>query len=1735
MGLRIGNEPVPGYKLVRFLGRGGFGQVWAASSPGGVLVAMKIIDLGGREGAREFKALRLMKLIRHPNLTPLLAFWFKDENGNLVDESQVDNQLPGAAPQVALPQNLRGTIDVSLSKLTPDELIIAMGLGDKTLYDRLQECKAEGFAGIPLDELFNYMKDAARAIDFLNTPRHDLGHGPVSPIQHCDIKPQNILIVGDAAQVCDFGLARELGANVKMTSAAVSPAYGAPELLSGQPPSGGTDQYSLAIAYVELRTGGLPFTDPDSYLHVVNAHLYGNLELSGLTPAEQDVIRKATSREPGDRYESATKMVRALQHACPDDSDSIRAPAHRPPATGSQTDSGLDMTMPLPRGGPGQSTVPHPPKTTAGSGLTETPGPRVGVTKVDSRATPGIRGSGSMAATTMQPGQYAESEQAEPQGTKRKIGWKLPAVAAVVAAVLAVGGFVYSLLPTEKDTVLAQASGWIAEAQEEDGNAEPDLLKQARLYLQAIQACKALPADSELSGQILAAEGGLKPVLLRLRNKSTTLGDSSNGKDPTIAAMIAGYRKLEADFSEFYDLRLVHEARVLLAISSAEALVKTGEMAITQPGAAEGSLKAARDDFQRALALFADEPGTFKVDEIDQLRFRSGLGAAKIGVLLKVKPSAAAVSNLDGELRELAQSGSISSSLERLWQQQVRLLMALSAEAEQEPSKAVQSLVDVDTSNFASRADEEQFSQLLTWLKKPEIIARLTPEERGWVEDQSNQGANQALKQIKGKLKAVLDLLPGNNAKAIDSALVELKTAREKTERSIGVDDRSAIDQLIVLVDPSTDESAFKKSIDWFAAVPSDESAKWDRDIRQAFVPALVNVAQRQKQFTPQVIEVLRQKFPGDNIATGELQKLLAQRLDRLVFEPYAADVESSEVYFKQLGEVAGAIADTSDAYKLSRLAAAESLHASSPDPRTEEAKFAKLLDEAAMAQDTDPGKLANYEKFVTLLVRPVSFKLSDADQKDLSSLVSASMDNGAPGFTDPPRREELAQLLIRAAASTRRPMGDRPGIDAIAQPYADGATGAKQSLHYLESAKQLKREMMLNTAYQANGLLAGWYVSEGGRNSIINNQAARLRELAADTSLPLGDRLPLLYLRIQLPAQPGDATDRAGLVNALIVLTEAINRADPTDDEQWTSKIHAIIEQTGKLLDEFKQEKPADPALRKQVAQLAYVNELARAKYPEAAKKVAGAFENYSLAVEFDGTNPDYVAARGFAALNLEPPNYNVAEQDAERLKEIAPKTAPAAGLLAYIKLKRARRATDPAEKESLARAAVEAGEDAVKAAKDDSARATYLLHLGDSYVAWANHGSTNSKEQAAKLNAAVKHIREALNIEGLAYRDYAHATLGNAHEDLAWLAKENIDANYDAAIAAFNDVIHGSPDLGNMSLGRCYYKREVDSNQTGKGYLDKAEKALQAAIEVNGEYSDAYRWLGAIEEAKKKYKEAAAYYKTSADLARKHGSYNYAPFIRHWARAAVEAREAPESVRAELTKLLSDEELKTDVARKDLNLRIAMTYEQQEKFKEAVDQYTAEIGADLKNATRNDVELLRGRAIASSAWATRLSDPKQSVALIRTAATDLDRMVALLGDDANWIDLHQDAQMNRFLWAATNSDPGAFPQVALKKSIQNFDAALTKMRNLLEPIVRSDDAKAQKLFYDYISLLATTVDKFVPSLGADSRKLVKNAPKQLRAAAVKVSPTFKSRIDNDKNLLKPELLAKIEKLSDQ
>lgn len=327
-----GDEPVPGcgYRLTAFLGRGGFGEVWKAIGPGGTEVAVKMIPLGGMEGRKEFRALQLVKRIRHPNLVPTIAFWVRDAEGTTLDDAVV-SQLDLRAPAID-EDGFRATASVPPAAASQAvELIIVMGLGDVSLYDRLQECRAGGDSGIPAEELLHYMDGAAAAIDYLNRPVHDLGTGPVA-IQHCDIKPHNIMIVGGAAQLCDFGLARAIG-SVRMTTAlAATLAYAAPECLQTGKPSQASDQYSLAMTYYELRTGQLPYQD-STYGAVMSAVLQGELEFSAVSQAEQSVLRRATSLDPPSRFPSATEMVRCLRAACQGKAD-VPAPAAASPRAG---------------------------------------------------------------------------------------------------------------------------------------------------------------------------------------------------------------------------------------------------------------------------------------------------------------------------------------------------------------------------------------------------------------------------------------------------------------------------------------------------------------------------------------------------------------------------------------------------------------------------------------------------------------------------------------------------------------------------------------------------------------------------------------------------------------------------------------------------------------------------------------------------------------------------------------------------------------------------------------------------------------------------------------------------------------------------------------------------------------------------------------------------------------------------------------------------------------------------------------------------------------------------------------------------------------------------------------------------------------------------------------------------------------------------------------------------------
>jgi serine/threonine protein kinase len=267
--LQPGDEPVPGYRLLKRLGQGGYGEVWRAHGPGGLPVALKFVRLAGTSGATELRALNLLRTVRHPNLLSTFGFW----------------QQPG-------------------------RLIIAMELADRTLLDRLVEAVQQGLSGIPRDELHRYFRDAAEALDHLNAARHEVDGKQQVGIQHRDVKPQNLLLVGGGVKVADFGLARLLEGAETGHTGRLTLSYAAPEFFRGHT-SQWSDQYSLAITYCQLRGRRLPFVG--NAAQITAGHLMHPPDLSMVPEEERAAVARALAKDPRQRWPTCRAFVEALR------------------------------------------------------------------------------------------------------------------------------------------------------------------------------------------------------------------------------------------------------------------------------------------------------------------------------------------------------------------------------------------------------------------------------------------------------------------------------------------------------------------------------------------------------------------------------------------------------------------------------------------------------------------------------------------------------------------------------------------------------------------------------------------------------------------------------------------------------------------------------------------------------------------------------------------------------------------------------------------------------------------------------------------------------------------------------------------------------------------------------------------------------------------------------------------------------------------------------------------------------------------------------------------------------------------------------------------------------------------------------------------------------------------------------------------------------------------------------
>ena len=134
-------------------------------------------------------------------------------------------------------------------------------------------------------------------------------------IVHRDVSRKNVLIskLGEV-RLADFGIARatQLREQTRGGVRKGTWAYMSPEQVSGRTLSAASDQFSLATLLVELITGARPFDGATPMETMDRIREAAPPALEGLAPELIDVLRKALSREPGDRFSSSRELRRAL-------------------------------------------------------------------------------------------------------------------------------------------------------------------------------------------------------------------------------------------------------------------------------------------------------------------------------------------------------------------------------------------------------------------------------------------------------------------------------------------------------------------------------------------------------------------------------------------------------------------------------------------------------------------------------------------------------------------------------------------------------------------------------------------------------------------------------------------------------------------------------------------------------------------------------------------------------------------------------------------------------------------------------------------------------------------------------------------------------------------------------------------------------------------------------------------------------------------------------------------------------------------------------------------------------------------------------------------------------------------------------------------------------------------------------------------------------------------------------
>ncbi|MFD8143931.1 serine/threonine-protein kinase [Streptomyces sp. NPDC059708] len=238
------------YELVRRLGRGGMGEVFLGRSPGGRLVAVKVVAAELAHDA-DFRRRFALEVTAARKVGGFYTAQVVDADTDAVRPWLVTAYIPGPS----LHQVVRDTGPL------PQRALRVLGSG-----------LAEGLAAI-----------------------HAAG------LVHRDLKPGNVIVADDGPRVIDFGIARALdGGQHTGTMVIGTPGFMSPEQARGEPTGPASDVFALGCVLTFAATGHSPYGQgrPDVILYRT---VHQPPDLDGVPDELTAFLRLCLAPEPGRR------------------------------------------------------------------------------------------------------------------------------------------------------------------------------------------------------------------------------------------------------------------------------------------------------------------------------------------------------------------------------------------------------------------------------------------------------------------------------------------------------------------------------------------------------------------------------------------------------------------------------------------------------------------------------------------------------------------------------------------------------------------------------------------------------------------------------------------------------------------------------------------------------------------------------------------------------------------------------------------------------------------------------------------------------------------------------------------------------------------------------------------------------------------------------------------------------------------------------------------------------------------------------------------------------------------------------------------------------------------------------------------------------------------------------------------------------------------------------------------